>query len=675
MDASPLRSGRGAGAHPLCVLCASWPALVLAGLVFVVFFPVLNNTFNYDDEINLVQNRHYRGLGWAQLHWMFTTFHMGHYQPLSWVTLGLDYVLWGMKPRGYHLTNLLLHMGNTILVYLLAQACLRRRAPVLDPTGPRGSPAVRFGAVFAALLFALHPLRVESVAWVTERRDVLSSFFLLGAVLAYFRAHRSGKGPRSQRWLLVALFGFALSLLSRAMGVTLPAILLVLDYYPLRRLGGGTGRWWGSAVRTVWLEKLPFALLAVGAAVVAPLAQREIGAAVPLSAHGVEARLAQSCYGLVFYLWKTVAPWGLVPMVELQPSMRLLHGRYLISALIVVAAVAVLLRFGGRRPAWVSVTLCHTVLLLPVLGFFQSGDQEVADRYSYLPSIGWAILVGAGLARLWGSMTLPRWVAPGASVAGLAALGVLSVLTSRQCRIWRTDETLWTHAIGQKVPSATAQHNLGRALAKQGRYDEAAAHFRQALEIKPTYYPGEVDLGLLLEATQRPGEAIAAFNRALRLKPDLAIVHHHLGVLLVGQGATEPAETHLREAVRLEPENAASHYDLANLWIRQEKPDEAMSELRTAIRLDFGFVRAHGNLGALLATQGKTEEAIQAYRDALRADPNYVFAHYNLGLALEAQDRLDEAIAQYREVLRIDPDSAAAQQALAAAQAHRGGKP
>src|SRR5437870_63237 len=279
-----------------------WLVPVLIALVTVAaFLPALQNQFvSWDDAENFLDNPHYRGLGWSQLHWMWTT-HRGHYIPLTWMTLGLDYLLWGMNPVGYHLTNLLLHAANAGVFFFVVRRLLTRALPSPSERGH----ALAVAAGFAALVFAIHPLRVESVAWATERRDVLSGLFYLLTILAYLRASERGERGRGGYWAAVGMF--ACALLSKSMAVNLPVVLLILDVYPLRRLGGVIG-WWSAPARRVYVEKIPFVLLAAAASAIAVMAQSSVRAAVSLAQLSAPGRLAVSAYGLSFYLWKTVAP-------------------------------------------------------------------------------------------------------------------------------------------------------------------------------------------------------------------------------------------------------------------------------------------------------------------------------------------------------------------------------
>jgi hypothetical protein len=496
---------------------------IVAGLivvvVFVAFYPSLGNGFNYDDERNILDNRDYRGLGLSNLRWMFTTFLMGHYQPLSWMTLGLDYIVWGKKPWGYHFTNLVLHAANAVLVFFLA-----RRLFQMTIAGPakRGAmqAAIDLGALIAALLFAIHPLRVESVAWVTERRDVLSSFFLLVTVLLYLRAHSSTTSTLRRRMLVAAVVTFLLSLLSRAMGVTLPLILLVLDIYPLQRLGGGRGRYFGPDVRHVWIEKIPFIILAAIAAILAPIAQHDAGATIELARHGVVGRLAQACYGVVFYLHKSLLPIDLSPIYELWLPLSFGDPRYYVSAIFALILAIALVRFRRRCPAVVTAAVCYLILLLPVLGFVQSGVQEVADRYSYMPMIGWTIVVGAGIVLFWDKFGKGSERVAIVAVTALI-VAALSALTWRQCLIWRTPLTLWTHAAAHSRPGVIACSNLACALAKNGQKEEAITQFRRALEYNSRLASVHYNYGNTLNETGRTDEAIREYRRA-RTRSDLA---------------------------------------------------------------------------------------------------------------------------------------------------------
>ena len=302
---------RAAPAAPIVRGWTDWlPALLIALLSLVAFAPALNGEFTWDDVDSFLENSAYRGLGWSQLAWMWTTFSMGIYRPLTWMTYGVDYVLWGMNPYGYHLVGLLLHAANAAIVYFLVFALLERASPEAHR---RDRVGLALGAGVATLLFALHPLRAEPVAWVSGRADLLAAGFLLLTVVAYLYSSASPTGHK--RWLPLAVVFYGLSLVAKPAALGLPVILVVLDIYPLRRIGGTREQWFGEAVRQVWWEKVPFVALALLAAPVALLAKVGTGAAVSLNLT-VSRSLAFAMFGVAFPLWKTLLPLGLSPLYE-----------------------------------------------------------------------------------------------------------------------------------------------------------------------------------------------------------------------------------------------------------------------------------------------------------------------------------------------------------------------
>src|SRR5213596_914811 len=421
-----------------------WLAPLLVALfTLAAFLPALQNQFlRWDDHKNFLGNPHYRGLGWMHLRWMWTT-HLGHYIPLTWMTLGLDYVLWGMNPLGYHLTNLLLHATHAVVFFFVVRRILTRALPSLSERGH----ALAVSAGVAALVFAIHPLRVESVACVTERRDVLSGLFYLLTILLYLRACEREARGRGRYWLSVAMFGCAL--LSKSMVVNLPVVLVILDVYPLRRLGGSIG-WRSEPARRVYVEKIPFVLLAAAASAIAVMAQSSVHAVASLAQLSVPGRLAVSAYGLSFYVWKMVVPVNLSPVYELPPTVNPGALPFILSYGLVLAITALVLVLRRRVPGLLATWLAYIVVLLPVLGIFQIGLQIAADRYTYLAGLGWANLAGAGLLSCWRTSRGSKTGTPAALlVAGVAICVVvgLGVLTWNQVQVWRDSERLWAHAL------------------------------------------------------------------------------------------------------------------------------------------------------------------------------------------------------------------------------------
>ena len=609
----------------------SWIAFLVALVTFAVFFPALRNEFvNWDDYELLVNNPHYRGLGWEQVRWMFSTFHTGHYQPLSWMTFAFDYLIWGMEPVGYHLTNLVLHAVNGALFYFLA---LRLLSLALSQPPSAPDLGLRTAAGFAALFFSIHPLRVESVAWATERRDVLSGLFFLATILCYLQAMTYSSDPSHHaRWRNKALIVYGLSLLSKASGVTLPVVLLVLDVYPLRRLGGGPGMWLGPLARRVWWEKVPFFLLAAGAAVIAPLAQSQSGASgalADLRVHGVAARLAQSLYGLSFYLWKTILPTDLSPLYEvprnLDPFARPFLWPFLLSGTIVVALTIGLFVLRRRWPAGLASWICYVAILAPVLGFVQNGAQMVADRYSYLSCLAWAILLGGGLYYVRERNVGQRYgdrkssLLPTGAAVILIALGVL---TWKQVEIWHDTDRLWNHVLAitdrSIFRSDTAHRVMASFFLDRGDWDRAIEHLRISINIDPTDSTKYIDLGTALAKKGQLNEAIKNFQNALALNPTLSLAHYNLANALAVQGHLQEAVAHLEEALRLKPNYAEAYVTLGKVFAGQGQLDKAIGLFRQALQIRPDLAEGHQYLAMALAEKGRAAEANDHYQEAMR---------------------------------------------------------
>jgi Tfp pilus assembly protein PilF len=506
-------------------------------------------------------------------------------------------------------------------------------------------------------VFAIHPLRVESVAWATERRDVLSGLFYLLTILVYLRACEREERGRGWYWAAVGLFVGAL--LSKSMAVNLPAVLLILDVYPLRRLGGAT-RWWSAPARRVYVEKIPFVLLAAAASAIAVMAQSSVPAAASLAQLSVPGRLAVSAYGLSFYLGKMVVPVNLSPLYELRPPVNPGTMPFILSYGLVLAITLIILALRRRVPGLPAVWLAYVVVLLPVLGIFQSGPQIAADRYTYLAGLGWAILAGAGLLFCWrtsrtsktGTLTTP----PIAGVAMCLVVG-LGVLTWDQVKVWHDSEKLWTSVLARDPESYLAQNHIGVLLAEQGKPTEARDHYRKALQIRPDYADPHINWANALVREGKLGEAIEHYERALQIRPEHAGAHYNLGAALAQQGKLAEAGDHYRQALRLKPDYADAHNNLGNALARQGKPAEAIEHYQQALHLKPDSAEAHNNWGLALAHQGQYAEAIEHYRQALQIKPDAAEVHTNWGNVLAQQGKLAEAVEHYQRSLQLNPSS------------------
>ncbi len=511
------------------------PIILIVAAVLLAFAPALSNGFViWDDDLNFTDNPHYRGLGLTQLRWMFTSLLGGHYQPLTWMTLGFDYTLWGLDARGYHLTSVVLHAVNGVCCYVAAAALLRAaHAPAaIDER------RLRLGALVAALVFAVHPLRVESVAWASERRDVVSGLFWLLTIVAYVRAVTSPDDAR-RRWHAIAFACFVASLLSKAWGITLPVVLLILDVYPLRRLTRG------ASLRALVLEKVPYAVLAAIAAAVAFGAQSSMPEMRSIAQHDISARLAQAAYGLAFYGWKTVMPLRLSPAYLLESPLDATAPRYLASAAVVVAVTAAAVAARRRAPWALAAWIAFAVIVSPVLGFAQTGPQLVADRYTYLATLPFAVLVGAGVeaATARGRRVI--------TAVAAAAITLLGVLTLQQTRVWHDSETLWTHTLEIDPTNHIAYTNRGWARQLDHDLDAAIADYTHAIAANPRYQLAYYNRGTAYDDRDQLAAAAADYTTAITLDPSDARPLNNRGWVRQRQGDLEGAITDYRHALAI----------------------------------------------------------------------------------------------------------------------------
>ena len=629
-------------------------ALLVAVVTCAALFPALSNDFvNWDDDRNLIDNSYYRGLGWEQLKWMFTTFHMGHYQPLSWVTFGIDYLIWGMDPFGYHLTNLLLHAANAVLFYFVSRQLLSAALSI-----PAGEETWRLGASagLAALLFAMHPLRVESVAWATERRDVLSGLFFLATVYGYLRAQGHAGAIERRRRMAFTLIAYALSLLAKATAMTLPVVLLLLDIYPLKRLRLEWPVRFNPAMREILWQKLPFFLLAMLFSVFALFAQESTGALRPVQNYFASYRFGQAFYGLCFYLWKTLVPLPLSPLYELPYDFAAWMPLFLACGAAVVAMSLVSFMLRRRWPALLACWVYYLVVVAPVLGVAQSGPQLVADRYSYLSCLSWALLAGGGFYQLLhvaaGHSDRRVHVAVPAALAS-AVLVILGFLTWKQTKVWRDSETLWSHVIAVGPDSGIAHYNFAQIVERQGMLPESLEYYRRAVAINPAYADARYNLARLLAKQGMHDQAIEQYREALKVRPADPDARNNLGLLLALRGEVDASLLEFERAVQADPHYAKAFFNMGRVLARQGDFDKAAQNLQQALRLSPNEVEVHLELGKVLAQQGRLDAAATQFQAAVKLKPNLAEAYVLLARSLATQGKKHEAEEYYQQALRL----------------------
>jgi len=565
-----------------------------------LYNPVNRHPFvNYDDDRYITENLHvHNGLTWRTITWAFTATEQGNWHPLTWLSHALDYQLFHQNPAGHHFTSLLIHAANAVLLFLFLMYATRRLGPSL----------------FVAALFALHPINVESVAWVAERKNVLCTFFFFATLIAYCWYARQ---PDWRRYLVFAGL-FVLGLMSKPMVITLPFVLLLLDYWPLGRIRGGHADATAAPLSKLVVEKLPLIALSAASAVITMQAQRAGGAMRSTAQFSLAVRLENAVMAYAMYLWKMIWPSHLSPIYP-HPGDSLAGWQVGTSALVLLAVTAVALKFRARRyllTGW----LWFLGTLVPVIGLVQVGDQAMADRYAYIPLVGIFIMIAWRIADLADSkqIGLVVRVIPAACV-----LLALSFATNRQLGYWSSNYDLWTHAVAVTGRNFIAQDNLGGALLWLGKTDEAYLHFQAAAEINPLDPMSRSNLGAYLQEHGHMAEAIEKYNRVITLTSDpglLAATYANLGAAYRKLGEDEKARTSYDQALQLNPNQYNVYLGLGELLEKQSRLDDAISNYSKAVELrptDTGFLL----LGRALERTGRRSEALAAYQAALKLSP------------------------------------------------------
>ena len=570
--------------------------ILLVVTTLAVYWPTQDHEFiNYDDKEYITENWNVKSkLTQDSITWAFTTSHAANWHPITWLSHMVDYQFYGSNPKGHHLTNLFFHTANALLLFFI----LFRMTGTLWQSG------------FVAALFALHPFNVESVAWVAERKSVLSTFFWFLTMWAYI--HYSKK-PGVKRYSLVALL-FALGLMSKPMLVTLPFVLLMMDYWPLRRLrfeqdegpeeitenySGKKLEFW----HLVW-EKFPLILLTTGSSIATVIVQRSGGALQNIEAFSLSARFTNAMVSYLDYLKKAVWPEGLAVFYP-HPGNALEVWKGVLCAIALVAISAVAIKFIRKAPYFAFGWFWYLGTLAPVIGVVQVGGQAMADRYAYVPLIGIFIIVAWGVPEL-----LAKWRHRNKVLVALAGIYIpaLMVMTWSQVSHWKNSITIFKHAI-----SVTDK-------------------------VYPNFALAHANLGSALSAERKTEDAIFHFTKAIKLEPNFTLAHNNLGNALSDAGKTEEAISHYKLAIKLKPGYAAAHNNLGIALSNSRKIDEAISHYKMAIKFKPNFAQSHYNLGLDLLTAVKVQEAISHFKIAINLKPDFALARNNLKIALNISE-------------------------------------
>lgn len=611
-----------------------------------VFLPVLQNGFVDGDDKTLINNLGYRGLGWSELRWMFAGFHFGTYQPLTWLTFGLDYVVWWTDPFGYHWTNLLLHAGNVMGVYLLALRLFSFRR---SDTPQSGYEILRVAAGLSALFFAIHPLRVEPVAWASARSEILATLFFLCSVLFYLQAVQTGQPSRRRPgWVTLSVSAYCLSLLSGMSGIALPGVLLVLDVYPLGRFDA-SGNWLSPEARWLYREKIPYLLIALVGVVVALIASDAESFVGETFGEPAMTGIALYIAAPVFHFWKVLVPFGLSPVYELR-------GWSLALGACASLAVSIWLYFIRKPwPSLLATWICYLMLLWLIPTTHSLGFEMLADRRAYLSGIPWAVLTGAAAMSCWQAYVngrIRRWfLFAGVGASAMILLG-LAVRTSGQTRRWHDSETLWKNAAAGSGASK-AYYNLAVLQEAQGKYDDAIASYKQVARGDPRRWDAHEKAALLLQRQGKIREAVTHYRQVVQINPDATEARNNLASGLVTLGELREATQHYRKILEHAPERNDARVKLGTILALQGSLSDAADLFQQAVDRDPKEAKTLLKLGQVLAARGALDRAIQCFRQAVQIQPEDAEIQESLGRALLEQGKRDEAALHLQEAVRI----------------------
>jgi tetratricopeptide (TPR) repeat protein len=619
--------------------------LILSTLL--VFQQVRNFDFiNYDDKDYVYENPQVlNGLTGEGVIWAFTTNHTANWHPLTWLSLMLDCQLFGTNPGRMHLVNLLLHLANTLLIL----AMLREMTGAL------------WRSAFVAAVFAIHPMHVESVAWIAERKDVLSTLFLLLTLAAYVSyVRRRGLA----RYVLTVLL-FALGLLAKPMLVTLPVLLLLLDYWPLERIRRqntedkrqrAKGEY--QTVSTVQLiaEKIPFIALSVVSSVITFLVQLRGNAVIHINTLPLKGRVANVFLSYTRYIGKLFWPQNLAVFYPFDANSFAFWQVAMCVLLLLVISIFVI-RFGRNQKYLPVGWFWFVTTLVPVIGLVQVGLQAFADRYTYIPYIGLFIMIAWGLPEF-----LSKWpqrkIALGLSM--VIILTTLGICAHRQVSFWNNSFTLFSHAIEVTRNNYIAHNNLGIAYHKLGRYQDAVEAYKQTIRVKPNYAEAYYNLGAAYGELGRYQGAVEAYKQAIKIQPSYAKAYYNLGISYEDLGRHQDAVEAYKQAIKIKPDYVEAHYNLGVTYGKLGRYQDEVEAYKQAIRIKPDYIEAYYNLGVSYEDLGRHQDAVEAYKEAIRIKPDYADAYINLGAAYGELGRYKDAVEVYNQAIRIKPDYAKA---------------
>jgi tetratricopeptide (TPR) repeat protein len=646
-------------------------ALFLGACTILSYLPALNLGFvNWDDNLYVYENRNILLLNSRFIQWAFTTFQTGNWHPLTWLSLGLDRFLWGTGPMGFHATNVVLHGLNTAFVTILAFMLITTAKNVVPRAGSNNGISdrgVMTASALTGILFGFHPIHVESVAWISERKDVLCAFFFLAGIATYLKYvdERSAKivgipffRRRASRFYFITLVLFALALLSKPMAVTFPVVLLLLDWHPL-------GRFERERISAVFTEKLPLFAFSIASSIVTVIAQKSIGDVASLSDYPLMQRLFNGTRALVLYLWKMLVPMNLIPFYSYHIDVSLLSVKnisILLAAVVLVVSCFVLLMLGKGR-TWTAAWSYYLITLLPVLGFIQVGNQSMADRYMYLPSLGPFLLAGIGLTLVFERKGGAERASSERYYA-LLIMGVLvislSFLTVRQTGVWKDGLTLWNYVI-KKEPASFSKvyNNRGLIYLELNRMDEALRDFNTAVASTPGIMKYHFNRAAVYRLLGRYDEALEDLTTVIKWEPGNIMGYVHRGNTYFLMGQYDEAISDFSKAIFLKPDSAFVYFNRGKAYRLKKQLDKAIDDFGKAVSFDVRFADAYGERGSSYIALARYAEAIEDYNAAISIKPEVPQFYYNRGIAFAERGLFKDAVYEFTKAISISAESKA----------------
>jgi protein O-mannosyl-transferase len=610
-------------------------------VAFLLFLPVLKNDFVDSDRKILEENFGYHGVAWGELGWIFVAFHFGQYQPLAWMTLAIDQLLWWADPFGYHWTNLGFHLVNSVLVYRLSLELLSYPTLFLHSPGWRSA-----AAALVAVGFTIHPLRVESVAWASARGDLVASTLVLVSLLAYLKSYSPTADRRDSAWSKISIGAYLLSLLASPSGLFMPLALLIFDSYPLGRLGFGSQNPFGNQAWRILQEKWPYLISFCICVVFTFVARNSQTIDQATYRSDIVDWFLHQLAAPAFYLRKTLLPVGLSPSYELRGWWLAI---YIFTSVILCGGIAM-----ARRPALAAAGGLYLVFVLPVFHSTFPASLLLADRYAYLAGFALALLVVLGIYQFLfdRALRVRVWLAVFTSGVGAIVLVGLAILTWNQVRVWRDSETLW-HSAVQANPTSEAYFRSALFSETQGKYEDAISSYEQAVAINPGRWDAREKVAPLLEKQGRSKEAIKHYRKLLELKPKAVDARERLAGALANQGEMGEAVEQFRKVVDLAPERNDARVKLGTSLALSGRLQESTEVLIAAVKANPSDGRVVLKLGQVIAAQGSVSKAMPYFREAVRLRSEDAEAQESLGRGFLELGKKDEASVHLKEAVRI----------------------